>query len=429
MRARLLDHPVRTALLLGLAAQALFLFHLGWPTRIMFDEVHYVPAARALLDLSELRNTEHPMLAKELIALGMAVFGDNPIGWRIAATLAGTATVLGIYAFVWLLTYETRTALVAGLLVLLNQAVFIEARIAMLDPFLGAFTVWGIVALLWSMRAGTPGRAWRRWLAGSVLLGLAVATKWTAAPYIAAAGIAFLWIRWRDAPREGRLGHMLSGKDQRRWPGLPAVPALLALGLVSIASYFATFLPAFFFRDDPLTLATLLPFQAAMYASQTQILHSHPYQSSWWTWPLTIRPIWYFYEVDDGYQRGVLLIGNVAIMWGGLLAVLACLLAWFRQRSKPALAVALLWIFSLAVWAIIPKSLGFYYYYYLSSIFLCAVVAIAFRAFDRSRGRRFELGFLAVSAFLFAWFYPILAALRLSGGDAFNHWMWFDSWR
>jgi dolichyl-phosphate-mannose-protein mannosyltransferase len=43
--------PWLVALLLGLAAQTLFTVHLDRPSRIMFDEVHYVPAAQALLNL------------------------------------------------------------------------------------------------------------------------------------------------------------------------------------------------------------------------------------------------------------------------------------------------------------------------------------------------------------------------------------------
>ena len=95
--------PWIVALLIGLAAQTLFTVHIDRPTRIMFDEVHYVPAARAILDLEGPRNIEHPMVGKELIAAGMALFGDNPFGWRIMPSLAGTATVLGAFAFLWLL--------------------------------------------------------------------------------------------------------------------------------------------------------------------------------------------------------------------------------------------------------------------------------------------------------------------------------------
>jgi len=44
------DRPWLVALLLAIAVQALFLVHLDQPSVIMFDEVHYLPAAQALLD-------------------------------------------------------------------------------------------------------------------------------------------------------------------------------------------------------------------------------------------------------------------------------------------------------------------------------------------------------------------------------------------
>src|SRR3546814_14723108 len=99
------------------------------------------------------------------------------------------------------------------------------------------------------------------------------------------------------------------------------------------AAYLLTFLPAFFYANDPLTLATLLPFQLTIYAEQTQVLPAHTYQSSWWSWSLMLPPIWYLYAPADGTMRGILMICNPANLWGGLVAVAACLRAAARDRS------------------------------------------------------------------------------------------------
>jgi len=56
--------PYRAAALLAVLSQALFCFRLTVPTKVMFDEVHYVPAARQLIALSGPVNIEHPLLAK-----------------------------------------------------------------------------------------------------------------------------------------------------------------------------------------------------------------------------------------------------------------------------------------------------------------------------------------------------------------------------
>lgn len=420
--------PFVVALLVALAAQTLFTVDIQRPSKIMFDEVHYVPAARTLLALEGPRNVEHPMLGKELIAVGIAVLGDNPIGWRITPALAGTATVVAVFAILWLLLGSIRPALIGAALAMFNQSIFVQARTAMLDIFLGAFLLWGIFFMLWAMRA--QGRkVWLRWIAAAIFFGLAVGVKWAAIPYVAMACVAFLGIRWWDAVRRQQPArHALTGRDQHYWPGLPAIPALLVFGTVSIAMYLATFSPAFFYQNAPLNFSGLLNQQLEMYALQTQVLSAHTYQSDWWSWPLMLRPIWYFYEMDAGAQRGVLLIGNPVVMWGGLIGVLACYWAYWRDGSKKALGVALLWTASVAIYALIPKSLGFYYYYHLSGIFLCLVLAVAMHHFDRGRNRGWDEWCAAAALVLFIYFYPILSAAPLNGPQGFRHWMWFPGW-
>ena len=416
MQRRSPPRPILTATAIGAAAQFLFTLNISRPGILLFDEVHYVRAARILRTLDGPANIEHPLLGKALIALGIAMFGDNQYGWRLLSSIAATAVVLGAFWILWTLFQRVRPAVVGAVLVAINGTVFVQARIGMLDGFMAAFLVLAILALLRSAYA-PPGRAWRDWIVGSVLLGLAVGVKWTAAPYVAFAGIAFLVIRWRDA-RRGRATH---------WAGMAAFPALTALGIVSVMTYLLTFAPAFFYAHDPLTWRTLLPFQWTMFQQQTQVLPAHPYQSSWWTWPLMIRPIWYLYEPVDGAQRGVLLIGNPAIIWGGLVAVGYCAwAAWWRGSARLG-GITAIWLASLLIWAIIPKSLGFFYYYYPSTIFLCLALAAAFDELRLSRPH-WDEAFIVLSGTMFVYFYPILSAAALPDAQAFRHWMWFPTW-
>lgn len=406
-----LRRPLPLALLIAGLAELLFAWRVTIPSKPYFDEVHYVPAARTLLALAHPANIEHPLLAKQLIALGIWLFGDDPLGWRMLSTLAGSAVVAGVFALVWLGTRRLRPALVTSVLTLVNFTVFVQARIAMLDGFMAAFVILGATSLLWSMH-GAPGQVRRRWGLGAVLLGLATACKWTAAPYVAFAALAYLLLRRRRPDR---------------WPGLAPVMALALLGGVSVATYFLTFIPAFFYAQEPLTLATLLPFQWTMFQQQTQVLPAHTYQSAWYTWPFDWRPIWYLYEPVDGAQRGVLLLGNPAVMWGGLVAVLACAGAWLRSRAIRPGAAAGLWIASIAIWPLIPKSLGFFYYYYLPSIWLAVVLAVALDHW-RARLRYWDEVVVMLAVGLFLHFYPILSAAPLAGPGAFARWIWLDSW-
>lgn len=420
--------PLLVALLIGLAAEILFLWGVATPHMLVFDEVHYVPAARALLALQAPLNTEHPLLAKEFIAAGIALFGDNSFGWRFFSTIAGSATVMGVFAILWLLFRRMRPAMLGAAFAILNFTIYVEARIAMLDGFLAAFTVLAVAAMLWAMDA-PPGRVWPRWLLSGVLFGLAVASKWLAIPYLALAGLAFLIVRWLDAGAAKRpVAAILSGKGQPHWTGLPTIPALAAFGLTAMAVYFLTFLPAFFYHDGPMTLANLLPFQKMMYGQQTQVLPHHTYQSDWWSWPLMIRPIWYLYEHADGAMRGVLMIGNPAILWGGLVAVLACLWGGWRTHNGRLLTAGLLWVAAYLPWVIIPKSLGFFYYYYIPSIALPIALAAAWDRYATGKLKYWDEGYLVMVFGLTVYFFPILSAAPLANDQAFLRWMWFSTW-
>ncbi len=426
-----LAQPWPAALIIALCAQLLFSWRLTTPHKLMFDETHYVPAARALVALSHPLNIEHPLVGKELIALGMLLFGDNSLGWRALATIAGAATVMGLFAILQLLFGRLRTSIVGAVLAMLNFTLFIQARIAMLDIFEMAFLTLGLAAMLWSMVAPQE-KVLRRWIGGAALMGFAIGSKWAAVPYLGLVAATFLIVRWRDARRAGLAPvRAFDTSDGSLWQELSATSALAWLLGVSVAVYLTTFLPAFLYAQDPLTLSSLLPFQARMYAEQTQVLAPHPYQSQWWTWPLDIRPIWYLYEPSDGgVYRGVLMIGNPVIWWGGLLAALNLVWRWAMGGPAKALIPVGLWLGGFLPFALIPKSLGFMYYYAPSSVFLCGVIAVALSP-PRSTRRGFwqrDTLFIAASAAMFLYFYPIIAATVLPQAGAFQQWMWLSTW-
>jgi len=403
------------ALLLALASLTLFLVGIDQPRTPMFDETHYLPAARAILSHSGPVNLEHPLFAKTLIAAGIALFGDNSLGWRIPSAVMGAVAVTAVYWVALSLYGSVRLASASALLVLLNQMHFIQSRIAMLDVTMAAFLLLGLALLMQGHVGGRRSAVWS--LLAGASLGLAVGAKWTAIPYVALFLAGDAIAGWRAVG--WRLKHL----------AYEVLPRISLAGLLSLLVYFTTFAPAFFYVSEPMTLARLVSFQFEMFALQSQALAPHAYQSVWWQWPLMLRPIWYLFEEIEGNYRAVLMIGNPVIFWGGLPALLACAVGSMKTRRPVLLIGPGLYLFSLAIWIVIPKTIGFFYYYYLSGFFLCLTLVAAIDLFSGSGGRWALPAFVAASAALFVYFYPVLSALPLPTDDSWNRWIWFESWR
>jgi dolichyl-phosphate-mannose-protein mannosyltransferase len=417
--------PLGWTIAIALAFLALCWHRLGIPSKIYFDEVHYVPAARKLLELTR-ANPEHPLLSKEAIAAAIATFGDRPLVWRIPSALFGA---LGLFAFgraLWWASRRRFAALAGMFLLATNFLWFVQSRIAMLDMVMAGFTM----IALWQFAAATrlPAKQARwRLAATGVCLGLALGAKWSVAPIAVLPGLTFLAMRlkvhgWRCFQRN----------DGGPVPGISLMEAAFWLGTVPLAVYWLTFTPAFFYARDAVDPLAPIAWHRYMLQLQDSVVRLHPYRSVWYQWVGDWRAVWYLYEPIDGAQRGILLIGNPFSMLAGLPAVLWCLWAGLWRKRTDALACALLYFATLGMWAVSGKPIQFYYHYLLPSVFLMACLALALDAIRLCGGRWrwVPRGALAVSAGMFVYFYPIISAGALHGGkNSYVQWMWLRSWR
>jgi dolichyl-phosphate-mannose-protein mannosyltransferase len=414
--------PIGWCYAVALVFFALALVRLGIPSTPYFDEVHYLPAARALLAGSDWLNREHPMLAKELLAASIGLLGDRPWAWRLPSAMAGALALFAAMRAMWFASLRRFATIAYGLLLASGFVLFVHARIAMLDAFMVAF----LMAATWQCAAAVrePEHGRRRLAIAGVAIGLAIASKWNAAPLAPLAGIAFLAARLHASGWHGLIGHRGAPV-----PGIRLAEAALWLGLVPLAIYPATYWPAWMIAPTEMAQHGFIGLHQMMLAMQESVIKPHPYQSRWFEWMIDWRAIWYLYEHTDGAQRGVLLIGNPLTMLAGLPALAWCAWAGVRQRRIDALAVAAIYAVSLGFWIVAAKPVQFYYHYFVPSMALLAALALALDEL-RTRGWGWLSGtVLAGSLALFAWFYPILSAAPLPDERGFEKWMWLDSWR
>ena len=419
----------------SLAISALFALLAGIrltsPTILYFDEVHYVPAARDLLQWwesgeAEYRNREHPLLGKELIALGMALLGDNPLGWRAMPLIAGTIAVGASMRALWHTSHDRFAVIAFGILLVSGFHLFIHARLAMLDIFMVAFLALAGWQFASAIRKPETGR-WRLALTG-IALGCALAAKWNAVPLAMAFGLTFFSARLSASRRR-----LFTSRRGVPIPGISLIEAFLWLGILPLLVYALTFLPAYglgaSFGGVPLAEQGLIGLHRDMLDLQRQVLAPHSYQSTWEQWALNTRGIWYLYEHVDEAQRGVLLIGNPLTMLLGLPAMLWCLVVGLYRSDWAKITVVVGYGVTLGFWIIAPKPVQFYYHYLMPGVFLLAALALSLSDLRASGRKPLAYGVLVGSVVFFALFYKILAAAPLDGPMSFTNWTWIEGWR
>ena len=124
----------------------------------IMDESYYVPAAETMLNGTQCGptvpncNTEHPFLAKALIAAGIEAFGDNAPGWRIFNVLLGTFSLPLLFALVLKLTKSRKASYLSAALLALDVMFFTNSSAALLDIPMVFFALLAFVLYFYKVR-------------------------------------------------------------------------------------------------------------------------------------------------------------------------------------------------------------------------------------------------------------------------------------
>jgi dolichyl-phosphate-mannose--protein O-mannosyl transferase len=398
-----------TALCLGIVSLVLFFWNVNHPASLYYDEALYVSAAKAFLSGQPDPTPEVPPLGKLLIAGGVKAFGDNPWGWRAMSALFGAMVVSGIFLWTYLLLRDFVLAITAALLTLLNNFVFVMARVAMMDIFLVGFLVWGLVAFTAAIELERIGVWTRRslLLASGVALGLACASKWNGVDTLAVVSlVGFSLYLFGKRSAEPRLEGYQANLEKIAFPAL-----LATLVATPVVAYSLTYWLLSFGGNQSFDLHELVAKNVYIWRAHRAVPGNPAIASKWYSWMLQVSP-----------QRALsYLVGNWFVMWGGLLAVIFCARRLGRSFSHTLLV--LLYAANLLQWAFTPQKNLYYYYYFAPSTFLGVAIALALQDLPRKVwGIRLSILCVAAAAGVFLFCFPHMAHMEAPFDCALGCW-------
>jgi dolichyl-phosphate-mannose-protein mannosyltransferase len=414
-----------------------------------------------------------PPVGKLLMAVGEWLYGLNSLGWRVAPALVGTLAILVMCRVARRITRSTMLGCLAGLLLSLDGLEFVLSRTGILDIFLMFFVLASFGALvvdrdvsrarlaekvvLESSDEAGPSLGIRKWrVAAGVLIGLACATKQYGFWYILAfAGLCIAWDM--GARRTVGLKAYVRGALVRDGKWLP-----ITLGVIPLVSYVLTWTGWFatstgydrnYAQQHGVSIPIISPLYS-LFAYHKEMLQfgvglsaRHPYESQPWDWFLMTRPVAFYWEsytnaagthpaksgTTGPFVSEVLAIGNPAIWWLSIPAIVFCLAWWLTRRDWRAgaavLGVAAGWV----TWLPFTSRTKFFYYalefepFVIICIVLCLGLILGSASavwWRRSLGAGVVGLYTLTAVILFWYFYPILSAQVIPYSDWFSH-MWY----
>lgn len=374
------------------------IINLDFPPVFYFDEVYHAFTAREMLlgntAAWEWWNTPpegfayewtHPPLAKLFMASGMALLGQNPIGWRLPGAILGTATAFLVYLLGKLLFKKEAVGVLAAAVFALDGLPLVMSRIGMNDTYFLFFSLLTIYLFLK-----------KRFFLSAISWGLALSSKWT--------GIWILPVLF---------GAMFLFKIKPHWN---IFLFFILSPLVYLLSYTG-------FSLTGHTIGQFAELQQQMWWYHTNLEATHLFYSSWWSWPLMLRPVWLFVENKEGLVSSIYAMGNPFVFWGGLAALGVMGVVGVAKKQKESLFVFMAWGLFFLPWALSPRIM-FLYHYLPATPFL----SLALGWFLSLQKRRLVFAFCLLLITFYLFFFPHWTGVFVPRWlDEFYYWL--PGWR
>jgi len=441
--------PIGFLLLIGSILRFYNLGQIPWP---VFDEVFYPVFAFNYLEDKNFFSV-HPPLGSYLLSLGIYLYhllpwteaisfgitdieDINPLAFRWVSALSGVMLIYVGYKLALEIFNQRGFALLVALFLTLDGSLLVDSRFGLINIF---FSLFGLMAMLFFIK-GIKGNSLSYFALAGFLLGAAVSVKWN--------GLGF-WLSGLLLTLQFFILHKYI-THHRDMKEVITIFHLKALGLVFLfpfAVYLAFWLPDLLHNNSNLIDQHS---QMISYHFENTDQKSHPYSSPWYTWPMMIRPIAYFFEsgaqsgsiiIDVEVFKAIHLFPNPALNFFSLIAVVILSLKWIgylseslgnrKIRDELYLSSFILFGFyaNFLPWALASRS-TFIYHYQPAAIFsFFALAYFIYRLMQRNTFETLLLYSFTLVLILLSSIYwlPIQLGLEISD-ESFYSKMWLDSW-
>lgn len=237
-----------------------------------------------------------------------------------------------------------------------------------------------------------------------------------------------------DGPKHAEKRDKL-GKQFARKRALAIVLCVVALALAGSFIYYTSFVLYTDVDQGSYDVNDILHNQEYMfnYHSKLSPDHVHPFSSKWYTWPVDYRPVFFFqgHGYTDGTMSSMSTMGNPAVWWGGVAAVIALIVIRIRKGrfGKRTFFISVAALSQYLPYILISREMFIYHYFATVPFLILLMTVLAKYMIERTKhGKAFVFSFLAICLVLFIMFYPVTTGTVVSKAYSDFFLRWLPSW-
>lgn len=471
---------------LGLATR---FFDFGYPSQVVFDEVHSGNFISNYWHSTYFFDV-HPPFSKLILLLFSHIVGAIPnvdfstIGntlphsyvlMRILPSLLGALIPVIVYFILRRINISKTASMIAGLMIVFENSLVIQSRFVLFDTFLLFFGFSSLlVYFIYSQGIKTNTKRYSYFLIiiSALLTSACFGTKWTGLSF----AFLIIFLEFMRIFTEYNLSCkvFISNCNKKKW--LEFLRFKVIFVLVFLALYFCSFfihisllthsgpgdyymserfqnslegsrLPKpFSFTNGQLVQTNKMniwqktfELNKVMLEANVNFGSTHPYSSKWYTWPIMLRSI-YYWNFNSHY---IYLIGNPFVYWIGIVSVLFLILYSiyesfrnvFSRREKlntnvdPVIMFILVgFLINFLPFAFIGRVM-FLYHYEPALIFSIMTFAYLLNTINAKK-YFYPVVFITIIilVLLFLYFSPLTYGLNIDASQLLSR-MWFPGWR
>ena len=410
-------------------------------TSTYFDEIYHPRTAYEHLNRIKPYEWTHPPLGKILIAVGIGTFGMNTFGWRIIGTLVGALMIPIMYLFGKKLFKKSFYGFCAAFLMMFDLMHFAQTRLATID----SYTTFFVMLMYYFMADYYLQKSYQKGFYSSLVplflsglfFGLGAATKWSAIYGALGLAVIFFTAKYKEYGDYKAAKIQAVSDDSGNSPAwlkkfIPdymwktMVYCVLFFIIIPGAIYLLSYIP--YLLVPGMKFSDIIDYQGSMYRYHSRLESTHDFQSQWWTWPLMIRPIWYYQgrDLPAGMASTIASFGNPAVWWAAIPAFfIAVRAAWKGSKSMFIVVIAV--ITQMLPWMLISRSSFIYHFFPMVPFMMLAVVYVIKQWIEKGRSRKVVYGYLGLVLALFILFYPAVSGLIVP--ETYIRFLrWLPSW-